>query len=154
MSRRRRRTTKRKVCGWRVGHASPRHNPFLAVHCPTKKGRGEGSGGGHLRVKKCLTMVIAAVVLCQVRALFVLDMLPLFHCIFPPLHFTLPSPLFPAEYIWRIFNFGQMDFQQATTQMINLCRDPRGAYKSTRISKCNGTSGSPDVPDFVSRIAS
>ena len=48
--------------------------------------------------------------------------------------YSTPSGAVP-EYLWRVFNVGQMDFQFAFSQMVDLLRAPAEVYKSTAIRK-------------------
>jgi len=53
------------------------------------------------------------------------------------------------EYIWRVFNISQMDFQFTFSQMVNLCRSPSDVYKSTKFRKQIKNQWARDDPAFV-----
>ena len=53
------------------------------------------------------------------------------------------------EYVWRVFNVGQMDFQFAYSQMADLLRSPAEVYKSTAIRKQIKNQWSRDDPAFL-----
>jgi hypothetical protein len=59
-----------------------------------------------------------------------------------------PSGAVP-EYLWRVFNLGQMDFQFAFSQMVDLLHAPAEVYKSTAIRKQIKNQWSRDDPAFV-----
>ena len=54
-----------------------------------------------------------------------------------------------SEYIWRIFNLKQMDFQYTCSQMVLLCIDPHQVYKSTKFRKMTKNQWARDDPSFI-----
>jgi len=54
-----------------------------------------------------------------------------------------------SEYVWRVFNISQMDFQFAYSQMVDLLRTPSEVYKTTSIRKQIKNQWSRDDPAFV-----
>ena len=54
-----------------------------------------------------------------------------------------------GEYVWRVWNVGQMDFQFAYSQMADLLRSPAEVYKSTAIRKQIKNQWSRDDPAFL-----
>jgi len=63
-------------------------------------------------------------------------------------HRRYARSVFP-EYLMRVFQLSQMDFQYSASQMVNLCRSPSEVYKSTILRKQIKNQWARDDPAFV-----